>query len=141
MNLQFVSATADDIPVIFSQAKKLIDTYEDITAIDYDKVIAWVERKITSCISAYTRVVLDEDICGYFHLCEDGELDDLYVLDGFRGQRIGSQILNKCINESPNNLWLYVFSRNTRAIAFYERFGFSVREQIGTTRLIMVRNG
>ena len=127
--------------MIYGQAKSLIDTYEDIASIDYDKVLAWVKKKIKTEIHSYTRVLRDGEICAYYRLYPDGELDDLYVLDGFREQRIGSQILNKCINESPNALWLYVFSRNTRAIAFYERFGLAVREQIGTTRLIMVRNG
>ena len=141
MKLVFCAASESDIPVIYGQAKSLIDTYEDIASIDYDKVLAWVKKKIKTEIHSYTCVLRDGEICAYYRLYPDGELDDLYVLDGFRGQRIGSQILNKCINESPNNLWLYVFSRNTRAIAFYERFGFAVREQIGTTRLIMVRNG
>ena len=141
MNLQFVSATADDIPVIFSQAKKLIDTYEDLTTIDYDKVIAWVERKISACISQYTRVVLGDDTCAYFHLCEDGELDDLYVLPGFQNKGIGSEILRKAINDSQEPLYLYVFSRNEKAIAFYKRFGFSLREKVGTTRMILHRKG
>ena len=141
MNLLFCAASESDVPVIYEQAKALIDAYEDTHAIDYDKVLAWVKKKIETEIHSYIRVFCDGKICAYYRLCPDGELDDLYVLDGFRGQGIGSQILNQCINESPNALWLYVFSRNTRAIAFYERFGFTVREQIGTTRLIMARNG
>ena len=141
MNLLFCAASESDVPVIYEQAKALIDAYEDTQTIDYDKVLAWIKKKIETQIHTYTCVLLDDKICAYYRLCADGELDDLYVLDGFRGQRIGSEILDKCINESPNNLWLYVFSHNTRAIAFYERFGFTVREQIGTTRLIMVRNG
>ena len=141
MNLLFCAASESDVPVIYEQAKALIDDYEDIQSIDYDKVLAWVKKKIETEIYSYTRVLRDGEICAYYRLCPDGELDDLYVLDGFKGQKIGSAILNKCINESQNNLWLYVFSCNTRAIAFYERFGFTVREQIGSTRLIMARNG
>ena len=141
MNLLFCAASESDVPVIYEQAKALIDAYEDTQAIDYDKVLAWVRRKIETQIQSYTRVLLDGKICAYYRLCADGELDDLYVLDGFRGQSIGSEILNKCIKESSNGIWFYVFSRNIRAIAFYKRFGFTVREQIGTTRVIMARNG
>jgi len=140
MNLRFVNAEASDIPVIFTQAKALVDTYEDLSAIDYDKVIAWMERKITKHISGYRCAVLGSEKCAYWRLCEDGELDDLYVLPAFRSKGIGSAILEECIAESKAPLWLYVFSRNTRAISFYERFGFTVREAVGSTRLIMSRN-
>ena len=141
MNLQFVPATESDVPVIFSQAKKLIDTYEDTESINYDKVLAWVNRKIETCIAEYTCVVADNVRCAYYRLCEDGELDDLYVLPGFQNKGIGTQILKKCIAESAKPLYLYVFSRNVRAISFYERLGFFVRDTVGKTRLIMARNG
>ena len=141
MNLQFVPATESDASVIFEQAKNLIDTYEDTESIDYDKVLAWVNRKIEMCISEYTCVVADNVRCAYYRLCEDGELDDLYVLPGFQNKGIGSEILKKCIAESAKPLYLYVFSRNIRAISFYKRLGFSARETVGKTRLIMARNG
>ena len=70
-----------------------------------------------------------------------GELDDLYVLPGFQNRGIGSAILQRCITMSAKPLYLYVFSRNIRAISFYERFGFCVQKTIGNTRLIMARNG
>ena len=141
MNLQYAIASGADIPVIFQQAKNLIDTYEDLSSIDYEKVLAWVRRKIETCISEYCRVAVNGKVCAYYRLCQDGELDDLYVLPGFQSRGIGSAILEKCMLESENPLYLYVFSRNVRAISFYERFGFSVCEHVGSTRLIMTRKG
>ena len=140
MMLQFANASGADVDVIFAQAKELIDSYEDTASIDYDRVLAWVKKKIVSNISQYTCVTADGEKCAYFRLCEDGELDDLYVLPGFRSQGIGSQILGKCIEESVNPIYLYVFSRNIRAISFYKRFGFEIRETVGDTRFIMSRN-
>ena len=141
MNLQFKPADEADIPVIYAQAKSLIDTYEDIASIDYEKVMAWVNRKISTNISAYRCVTADDEKCAYFRLLEDGELDDLYVFSAFQGKGIGSEILKKCIEDSPKTLYLYVFSDNVRAISLYERFGFTVRETVGKTRIIMVRKG
>lgn len=141
MKLTFVNASESDIPVIFDQAKNLIDTYEDVDAIDYDKVLAWVRRKIEVKISEYRCVLADGETCAFWRMCEDGELDDLYVLPGFRNRGIGSEIMKKCIEDSPKPLWLYAFSRNTRAISFYERHGFSVRQVVAPTRLIMERKG
>ena len=137
----FETAVAADIPVIYAQAKELIDTYEDISAIEYEKVLAWVERKITQHIGEYQCANLDGEKAGFFRLCPDGEIDDLYVLPQFRGKGIGSQILHHCIDKSEKSLYLYAFTGNVRAIAFYQRFGFSVRESVGKTRCIMTRKG
>ena len=141
MMLQFTSATESDIPIIFEQAKNLIDTYEDTSAIDYEKVIAWVNRKITESVTQYQCVMLEGLKCAYYHLHDDGELDDLYVLPEFRNRGIGTKILKKCIDISEKPLYLYVFSRNTRAIALYERFGFTFRASVGDTRMILERKG
>ena len=140
MKLRFASASESDIPVIFAQARDLIDAYEDIASIDYDKVLAWVNRKITKCISEYSCVMINDEKCAYYRLCEDGELDDLYVLPGFRNKGIGSEILKKCMEESVKPLYLYVFRRNIRAISFYEKFGFTICQAVGNTRFIMSRN-
>ena len=141
MMLQYRTAEAEDISVIYSQAKNLIDQYEDCDSIDYEKVMAWVHRKISFNISQYRCVLANGEKCAYYRLCDDGELDDLYVLPAFRGQGIGSEILLKCMDESSNPLYLYVFSGNIRAISFYKKFGFSVREAVGKTRLILERKG
>ena len=141
MNLQYAVAERSDVPVIFAQAKDLIDTYEDVDTIDYDKVLAWVRRKIETHIHEYRCVMADGEKCAYFRLCRDGELDDLYVLPGFQNRGIGSAILRKCLEESENALYLYVFSQNTRAVSLYERFDFVSCETVGRTRLIMRQNG
>lgn len=141
MDFQFVAAEEWDIPVIFAQAKELIDTYEDVDSIEYDEVLAWVRRKIADKISEYRCVIVDETRCAWFRLCDDGELDDLYVLPGFQCRGIGSAILEDCVKKSKNPLYLYVFSRNIRAIRLYERFGFTLREYVGKSRLIMERKG
>jgi len=141
MDLQFLPADSMDIPVIFAQAKDLIDRYEDTASIDYDKVLAWVKRKITQNISQYTAVLQNGQKCAFYRLCADGELDDLYVLPEYQNAGIGSEILKKCICDVKVPLYLYVFTHNTRAIAFYERFGFSAREIVGNTRMIMGRCG
>lgn len=141
MELQFVPAEENDIPVIFAQAKDLIDTYEDVASIDYDRVLAWVARKIKSLLPEYRCVIAGGTRCAWYRLCDDGELDDLYVLPQFQSRGIGSEIMKECIRQSPRPLYLYVFSRNIRAISFYQRFGFSLRERVGKTRLVLERNG
>lgn len=140
-HLRYESATAEDIPVIFSQAKALVDDYEDRALIDYSKVMNWLERKITDNISSYTRVKMGERKVAYYRLCRDSEqieLDDFYVLPAFQNMGIGTKILEKCLRETELPVYLYVFSANKGAIALYQRHGFTVTEQVSATRLIMV---
>ena len=142
MDIEYPPARSDDIDIIFNLSKELIDSYEDIGSIDYEGVLRWVRNKIENNIEQYIRVCIDGNTAGYYRLCpSDGrmELDDLYVLPDYRGRGIGTHIIRRCISSCCVPLFLYVFTANERAISLYERLGFNVTEQIGTTRQIMER--
>jgi len=58
-------------------------------------------------------------------LCLDGEdLDQLYLLPAVFRRGIGSLLLAKARERSPERLTLFTFQRNAAARAFYERHGF-----------------
>lgn len=58
-------------------------------------------------------------------LCLDGEeLDQLYLLPGQCRRGIGSLLLAKARERSPERLTLFSFQRNIAARTFYERHGF-----------------
>ena len=138
MDLTYSPVVPADAGVIFDLCKALIDQYEDISTIDYDKVLAWVRRKIEGSISEYRRIIVDGVHAGYFHFCpaEDSwELDDLYVFPEFQNRGIGAAVVRDCCEHGP--VILYVFRKNTGALALYRRLGF---REIGTadqTRLIL----
>lgn len=140
--LQFLPALPEDIPVIFAQSKALIDQYEDCSAIDYPRVMAWVEHKLCENIHQYTRVLRNNQTVGYFRLhleTDKAELDDLYVLPGFRSMGIGTRILDRCVQICETPVFLYVFTENTGAIRFYQRHGFVFHKQVSPTRCIFQR--
>lgn len=142
MVISFQPADEKDIGRIYTLSKDLIDRYEDIETIDYDKVLVWVHRKIVNHIDSYTRILSDGQHAGYYRLCPAGdmmELDDLYIFPEFQRQGIGTQVIRKCCSETNLPIMLYVFSKNTRALALYERLGFNITEAVGSSRYIMVR--
>lgn len=144
MNLRYEPAQPGDAAVIYSLCRELVEHYEDSTKVDFGKVLPWLERKIRENILLYTRVLLDGKAVAYYRLDISGEcteLDDLYVLPEYRCCGIGTQILRKCIESTEKTIFLYVFKENTGAIALYSRMGFTVEQQVGGTRCIMVRNG
>ena len=144
MNLNFQPAQLQDADVIFEQARELIERYEDPDLVEIPKVLSWMEKKIHSEISGYTRVLHNGEIVGYFHLDKSqtpAELDDFYVLPAHRGQGIGSEILEILFSEMNTPIFLYVFKENLPAMRLYEKMGFVYSEDVSKTRCILVRNG
>ena len=142
MELQFAPAQECDIERIYASNKELIDTYEAVENIDYEKVLQWVLKKIETNIDEYIAVFLDGKKVGYYHFYpSEGkmELDDLYIFPEFRSKGIGSTIIQRCIEESDSSIFLYVFEKNIRAITLYEKLGFTIVKNIRNTRYIMER--
>ena len=62
-----------------------------------------------------------------FLALDDDEIDHLYVLPDHHRQGLGSALLRAAQAARPR-LELWVFQRNTDAIAFYEAHGFAIVE-------------
>lgn len=142
MNLIYLPAGESDIELLFQLNKNLINDYENISQIDYSKVLSWVLNKIEKHISEYTCVFWNNQKVGFYRFHSvDGkmELDDIYILTPYRNQGIGSEIIRKCITETDLPIFLYVFTKNTKAISLYKEFGFKITETIGESRYIMER--
>lgn len=144
MRLTYEPAAAADIEPIYQCCIRLIWQYEDLESVDLSRVLPWVRRKLEARIGEYTRVLDDGHLVAYYHFAPaDGkmELDDLYVLsEERRGQGLGTAILEKCFRETEQPIFLYVFQKNTRAVALYTRLGFRITETIGSSRYIMQRS-
>ncbi|MDU1412306.1 MAG: GNAT family N-acetyltransferase [Clostridium sp.] len=142
MNIRYENATTCDIEIIFQLNKTLIEKYEDISKIDYKKVLEWVRKKIESNINEYTCIFENDNKVGYFYFHkveEKMEVDDLYIFKEYRNRGIGTEILKKCISETNLPIFLYVFTKNTKAVSLYEKLGFKVVENIKDSRYVMER--
>lgn len=135
-------AEVQDAARIYELSRALIDRYEDTASIDYEAVLSWMRRKIERGIVSYTRILVDGQTAGWYRLvpCDGGmELDDFYLLEGARGQGIGTQVLREILNTCRCDVMLYVFTRNARVMRWYERNGFRIDRQVSATRCIMVK--
>lgn len=54
------------------------------------------------------------------------EIQRFYVASAYRGRGVAQQLMAACLSAAttPTPVWLGVFARNPRAIAFYEKCGF-----------------
>ena len=130
MTLYYEPACQENLEPLFQLNKQLIEQYEDLSSIDYPRVLAWVRRNLQRNLSGVTRVLRDGILVGYFCLCrEDGklELDSLFVLPPLpgAGHRHGDPA-KKCLREADVPVFLFVFRENTRAAALYRRMGFRI---------------
>lgn len=143
MKLIYKPAAAEDIEPVFALCKNLIEQYENPESIDLPKVLRWVRRKLETAIGEYTVIYLENQKAGYCHFYknEDGqyELDDLYVFPEFQNRGIGTAVIKHCCASVQAPVMLYVFIRNTGAVALYERLGFTVVETVHGSRYIMQR--
>jgi ribosomal protein S18 acetylase RimI-like enzyme len=57
-----------------------------------------------------------------------GEIQRLYVVGDFHGKGIAHELMHACMDEMTSHrsdvVWLGVWERNSKAIAFYKKFGF-----------------
>lgn len=58
------------------------------------------------------------------------EIERIYVLQKYHGQKIGTALMSHCINHALASkhdvLWLGVWEHNHHAIAFYNKWGFEI---------------
>lgn len=141
--ITYTPATADDMTPIFQQCKQHIDTYENRNAIDYDRVMQWVRKKVEFKIGEYTVISVNGQKAGYYRFSKNEagmpEIDDLYLFPEYQHQGIGTAVIEMCCASVQEPVMLYVFIRNKGALSLYQRLGFQITETIGDSRYIMVR--
>ena len=68
------------------------------------------------------------------------ELNRLYVLGEWHGRRVAHQLMDAVLStaaqQDSDHVWLGVWERNPRAMAFYGKFGFEV---VGEQRFVLGR--
>lgn len=140
MKLEYRPADTSDMEPLYELNKEQIDCYEDVRKIDYDKVLAWIRKKLEDSIREHSCIFWNGNKSGYFRFyLTNGkmEIDDLYVFSPVQDHGIGTAVLKKCLTSTDLPVFLYVFSRNIRAVALYRRLGFEVIKKAGTTRYVM----
>jgi ribosomal protein S18 acetylase RimI-like enzyme len=101
------------------------------------KLIAQVSEPGNIFLLAYQH----DELTGYVRLLESHnppelgdadaiEISRIYVENKITSKGIGSLLMQKCIDvareKNKKMIWLGVWEHNTRAIAFYKKFGFEI---------------
>ena len=133
-HLQFISENTFSESFAKDNSKENLKSYFDLAF-----SLKRLSEELNNSLSRFYFIYVDETLCGYFKInigesqteikSDDGlELERIYILAEYQGKRIGEKILEKikkmAILEHKKYIWLGVWELNTKAIKFYERFGF-----------------
>jgi len=127
--------------LVFDIEKRLIDTYEDFDFVDRETALSWTKSKVHFRMDKMTGIYCNDVLCGCYCLERDGKsqlrLSALYLLDGFKHQGIGKQVLNDVLSNINEPVRLMVFQKNEAAVKLYRDSGFEVIQEIRDTRYEM----
>ena len=115
----------------------ILNSIKLVTMIDdeMDKVLSFkekekikksVEKNIEINCEQYKLVLVGNKVAGAFLVLpyEDGYIiDEIYLFEEYRNNEIGTSIINK-LKREYENLYLWVYKNNTKAIRLFERLGF-----------------
>jgi len=114
---------------------KVMDAYLE-TAFDRSRL----QKELNDPASCFSFLLCDDGLAGYLKLNEAGaqsdlkdpaslEIERIYVTRDFQGRGLGKILMDHAVSEARRRgkafVWLGVWQKNTSAIAFYERMGFS----------------
>jgi len=135
-NLTIRLGYSDDIPAMVKLLSELFAIEDDFT-IDADKQFRGLELLLQSPQSVVLVAEIQNNIVGMISLQRMistaigeyvGSIEDVVVSESHRGHGIGTKLIEAAIDEAGRKEWgrlaLGVDLRNTKAIGFYQKYGF-----------------
>jgi ribosomal protein S18 acetylase RimI-like enzyme len=162
-NLKIIKATLNDVALLqhisvqtFTDTFSAVNTAEDMAQyLDESLSIAKLTAELSNKLSQFYFATLNDDIIGYLKLNtgqaqtdikDNGalEIERIYVSQAFHGKQVGQLLYNKAIQiageMAAKYVWLGVWEKNHRAMAFYKKNGFVAFDQhpfmLGTDKQI-----
>ncbi len=110
---------------IFEYAKDL-DTEE------VEKINNYVNKTISKQIFEYKNIILNNIIVGSFLITKNKDgllLDEIFLEEQYRNKGIGTTIIKDVVSKANNNVYLWVYKDNIKAVNLYNKLGFNVKEK------------
>ncbi len=118
MNIEFVKAKLSDIPSMQALIAPEIES---------GIILPRTDDEVATNIRSYTLALKDGELVGFcalhIHAPSLAEIRSLIIKENFRGQKIGENLINECLEEAKN-LGLQKVLSLTYKQSFFERLGF-----------------
>ena len=145
MLLEYRKADKTVKEFVYNEFVKMVYDYVDLDTIDINAVCKEKKSYLTKNIKNYTLIYSEGAFMGCFHLKEEEsyfELEDFFVIKDRRRLGFGSNVLGKCLEQAraaKKPVMLEVYKKNLGAIRFFERYGFTILEDLGSSVRMVAR--
>ena len=135
MNYELVKSSNKDIDRLVEYKKKTVFEYAKALAReDIDRINNYIIKEIPNLINDYYNIVVNNKIVGCLLLTRKDNanlLDEIYIEKDYRNKKIGTSII-KDILKNNDNVYLWVYKDNKKAISLYKRMGFNICKSTDT---------
>ncbi len=132
--IHLVPSTLDDIELLKRHKKESVLTYaKNLTEAEKTQIERYIEEEIPKQIGLSKIIKRDRETIGSFFTrpYENGVLiDELYLEEKWRNKGIGTQLIKSVISKNED-VYLFVYAKNEKAILLYKRLGFKVVKEQG----------
>ena len=127
------NASIKDIERIKKYKLNTIFEYaKDLDKKEVEKINNYVNKTISKQIFEYKNIVLNNIIVGSFLITKNENgllLDEIFIEEQYRNKGIGTSIIKDVVSKSNNNVYLWVYKDNIKAVNLYNKIGFNIKEK------------
>ena len=127
------NASIKDIERIKKYKLNTIFEYaKDLDKEEVEKINNYVNKTTPKQIFEYKNIVLDNIIVGSFLITKNENgllLDEIFIEEQYRNKGIGTSIIKDVVSKSNNNVYLWVYKDNIKAVNLYNKIGFNIKEE------------
>ena len=135
MQYKIIKSSTKDIALLKEYKKRTIYEYaKGLSTNEIASINNYIDREVNSLIDNYYSIIVNNKIIGCLMLTDHGAgklLDELYIEEVYRNQKIGTSIITNIINDN-NHVYLWVYKENIKAISLYKSLGFKIKEETET---------
>ena len=110
----------------------IFDYAKDLDKNEIERINNYVNETIPKQIDEYKNIVLNNIIVGSFLITKNENgllLDEIFIEEQYRNKGIGTSIIKDVVSKSNNNVYLWVYKDNIKAVNLYNKIGFNIKEK------------
>lgn len=108
---------------------------KDLDKEEVERINNYVNEIVPKQILEYKNIILNNIVVGSFLLTKNEPgllLDEIFIEEQYRNKGLGASIIKDIISKTNNNLYLWVYKDNIKAISLYNKLGFNIKEETGS---------
>ena len=108
---------------------------KDLDKEEVERINNYVNEIVPKQILEYKNIILNNIVVGSFLLTKNEVgllLDEIFIEEQYRNKGLGASIIKDIISKTNNNVYLWVYKDNIKAINLYNKLGFNIKEETGS---------